>query len=66
MEEELKHFGVRFKELGCRDEASGWVAIGIKDWVERRTSCFRWMGKGIEPKHVVNDHILVFDVPPKD
>lgn len=60
MKNELKHFGVRFDGVGCNERVDGWVAVGIKDWTERR-SCFRWMGDAT-PVHVVNDHILVFRV----
>jgi len=60
MSMELRHFGVRHRRIDCGQPASGWIVVGIKDWIERH-ECFEWLADA-EPVHVVNDHLLVFVV----
>ncbi len=68
MKQELKLLGVSYRGLDCGKRVEGWVVVGVKDWTERR-SCFRWMNKGgaaAEPRHVINDHLLVFKIDKGD
>ncbi len=57
MSQELKHFGVPHRVLKCKEPALGWIAIGVKDWVER-SECFGWLDAAVV--HTVNDHVFVF------
>jgi hypothetical protein len=59
MTQELRHFGVQHRVLKCKEPATGWIAIGVKDWTER-AECFAWLDAPVV--RIVNDHVFVFVV----